>query len=135
MPVMPMSAPANHSMPSAKRWPLLTSRWSGMWIHLAMNRYGKNSIIHFLSSESQRSNRFLKMCATPFGASRALISGTATNTTPMMRCDMRMANTVSAPTAAARAGTNTNRPEMHSRMHAAMVMPCVKRACSEWRLM
>ena len=55
--------------------------------------------------------------------------------TPITRCDMRMANTVSAPAAAAKAGTNTNKPEMHSRMHAMMVMPCVQRACLEWRRM
>ena len=42
---------------------------------------------------------------------------------------------LSAPAAAAKAGTNTNKPEMHSRMHAMMVMPCVQRACLEWRRM
>ena len=65
----------------------------------------------------------------------ALMRGTATKITPMMRCDMRMSHTVFGPTAAARAGTNTNSPEMASRMHAMMVTSCVTRACSEWRLM
>ena len=75
------------------------------------------------------------MCFTPLGAMMALIRGTITKMTPITRCDMRMANTVSAPAAAAKAGTNTNKPEMHSRMHAMMVMPCVQRACLEWRRM
>ena len=81
-----------------------------------------------MSSEFHFANRFLKICATPFGAAMALMSGTSTNTAPITRCDMRMANTVFAPAAWPNAGTNTNRPEMHSRMQAMMVMPCVQRA-------
>ena len=102
-----------------------------MWIHFAMNRYGKNSSIHFLSSLFHFANRFLKIWATPFGAMIALIRGTSTKMKPSTRCDMRMTNTASAPTACASCGTNTNRPEMASRMHAMTVMPCVRRACFE----
>ena len=65
----------------------------------AMNRYGMNSAIHFLSSESHFANRFLKMWATPFGAKTALTRGTTTNTTPKTRCAMRATNTTSFPTA------------------------------------
>ena len=100
-----------------------------------MNRYGKNSAIHFLSSESHLANRFLKMCATPLGARIALTSGTTTNTTPMTRCDMRMAKTASGPIAWVSGGTKTNRPLMHSRMQQMIVTSWVMRACLEWRLM
>ncbi len=61
----------------------------------------------------------------------ALTMGTSTKISPSTRWDMRMAKTVCVPTICPSAGTNTNKPEMQSRMHAMMVMPCVQRACLE----
>ena len=94
-----------------------------------------NSAIHFLSSESHFSKRFLKMWATPFGASSALMSGTATNTTPITRCAMRSTNTTSLPASCVSAGTNTNKPLIANKMQLITVMPCVMRACFDLRRM
>ena len=61
----------------------------------------------------------------------ALMTGIRMKRQPSTRCDMRMVNTASAPTRAASGGTNTNRPEMASRMQEMETTPCVIRASSE----
>ena len=92
-------------------------------MRLARKRYGRNSFIHSLSSLVHLHTLLCQMCATPLGAMMALIRGTATNTTPITRWLMRMANTASGPTAWASGGTNTKQPETISQMQQITVMP------------